>query len=140
MTFPCSAVNTTEVAFALPYPFKELDPVPSSQGRTVVFRRGKKGKVIHRPKPIKPTPTPTHPGKYNTESKGPKLEPSILPQDAPRHLRELAEKLFNASVASSTAKKHSSAEKHTADNTQQTTHSRQHTADNTQQTTHSRQQ
>ena len=112
MAVPCSAVNTTEVAFALPYPFKELDPVPSSQGRTVVFRRGMKGKVIHRPNPVKPTPTPTHPGKYNTKPKGPKLESSVLPQDAPRHLRELAEKLFNASVASSTAKKYSSTEKY----------------------------
>ena len=41
--------------------------------------------------------------------KGPRLAASCLPQDAPQHLNKLAEKLFNASVATSTARKYDTA-------------------------------
>ena len=120
MAVPCSAISSTDVAFALPYPFKELDPVPSSQGRTIVFRRGKKGKVIHRPRPNKPTPTPTHPNKYNTEAKGPKLDASKGGPPAPQEVgREAVQRLgsvLNGQEVQhrSTAKKYNTAAKHMA--------------------------
>ena len=54
MSVPCSVINNSDTAFALPCPFKELEPAHSNQGRTIVFRRGQWGKVIHRPWPNKP--------------------------------------------------------------------------------------
>jgi hypothetical protein len=40
------------------------------------------------------------------------LTASCLPQDAPQHLKKLADKLFNASVAASTARKYDTATRH----------------------------
>ena len=41
--------------------------------------------------------------------KGPRLTVSCLPQDAPQHLKKLNEKLFKASVSTSTARKYDTA-------------------------------
>ena len=44
----------------------------------------------------------------------PRLTTSSLPQEDPQHLKQLAEKLFNASVATSTARKYDIATRHVA--------------------------
>jgi hypothetical protein len=74
----------------------------------------RKGRVIYRPRPKKLTPTPTQPNKFNTNPKGPRLTASCQPQDAPQHVKQLAEKLFNASVATSTTIKYETATRHVA--------------------------
>ena len=127
---PYSVITNNDTPFALPYPFMEVEVTDNSQGRPVTFWRNGKvinrsdpnnrkafwrnGKVITRSGPNKRKATPSQPNKFNTNPKGIRLTSSCLPEDAPQHLRNLAENLFEASVAASTARKYNTAANHVA--------------------------
>ena len=91
--------------FWLPYPFRGPTLSLSDQGRGkkvqyVNFKRN--GKMISRP--IVEFPLPSKLGKYNTEPGTICLQGDALPEDAPQHLREAAQGLFNASITGKTEK------------------------------------
>lgn len=109
---PYHVITNNDTPFALPYPFMEVEVTDNSQGKPVKFWRN--GKVITRSGPNKRKATPSQPNKFNTNPKGIRLTSSCLPEDAPQHLKNLAENLFEASVAASTARKYSTAANHVA--------------------------
>ena len=99
--------------FWLPYPFgympDDSDKVNSGMLKPVKTSFVRNGKVISRNKTF---PQPTRPPKFNTSHKNLALAGSALPADAPLRLKILAGKLFNASIAQSTAKTYSTASSH----------------------------
>ena len=117
------ATYTRDSTFHLPYPYGSLEKelqLPSSPqpatgrkdvSRPISFKRN--GKVIKRVCKSG-FPTPSLPQKFNTLEKGCNLSMSVLPPDAPNHLRTLACKLFNASIAMTTAKSYMTAASHIA--------------------------
>ena len=111
--------------FRLPYPFGALEVLQQVQptvtephpgridrGQSRKFHRN--GKVMYREisRNRFSLPTPSRPQKFNTLTKGCNLVESLLPPDAPSHLRALTSNLFNASIAKSTARTYATAAKH----------------------------
>ena len=100
--------NTYNTTCWLPYPFVHvMDTATSAPGtsQAIVSSFTRNGRVIHRPRPIASQ-------KFNPLRKNLNLCPSALPTDTPPHLRSLAENLFNASIASSTAKSYATVHSH----------------------------
>ena len=101
-----------DVVFWLPYPFYRQDTAPDSGipvPKPKIIYKNKCGGVKQRV-----NAQPILPPKFNTLTKGLSLSFNSLPPDAPPHLRVLASKMFNASVASSTASTYKTAAKHIA--------------------------
>lgn len=111
MENPFLTKPTTPATCWLPDPYYHIVGNSSSgmlqnkQGCIKMFERN--GRLVHRLKPSAPP-------KFNPLAKGFNLSPSCLPTDSPPHLRVLAGKLFNASIASSTAKNYSTVASHIA--------------------------
>ena len=103
------ATYARPTVFWLPNPF----PDPPSQGLVIpgrndvvysIFNRGRK--TIVRPRRL--GPAPTKPSKYNTLPSKIELREDALPTDTPKHLREVAKGLFNASITDKSARAYDS--------------------------------
>ena len=110
MDVPYATLSSRDIPFFLPHPSGGVISATTGQGRTVSFIRN--GRVIVRNKGVKSTPTPTFSPKFNQSPKGRALSTEALPTDTPQHLRDLAGKLFNASIARTTAKQHTTLANH----------------------------
>lgn len=100
--------NTYNITCWLPYPFIHvMDTATNEPGtsQTKVSSFTKNGRVIRRAQPVANQ-------KFNSLRKSVGLSPSALPMDTPPHLRSLAGNLFNASIASSTAKNYATVYAH----------------------------
>ena len=106
---PYKSNNITDWTFWLPNPLvpnnESGDAGRSTHSYQSCFAR--KGRVIKRQRVTAPAPA-----KFNTIQKGFPLSGSALPPDTPSHLKEVARKLFNASIASSTARTYSTTASH----------------------------
>ena len=110
MDTPYAVHSNKDIPFFLPHPFGGEISGATNQGRTVSFIRN--GKVIVRNKGANSPPNPTFPPKFNQNPKGSTLSPTALPADTPQHLRDLAGRLFNASIARTTGKLHTTLASH----------------------------